>query len=1050
TPTETVIDPKIATRLGGSDQSNLNASKVTVISTGDFGVGGDNGVASFEQSLGGGGGTLFLKTKQADAAKIGSGLAPTAIAYQINMGGTNGVSNSGADIAGTSDGSILTTGFNSGGVLSQTVGGGGGHAIVDITAEAGALVGPIDIALGSDNGQGETGGNILRNQNGGITTTKDLSAGLQMQSIGGGGGSGSVVVKGDAVANLDLLLGAINTNNSIGGNVDLTRNGSVSTFGSQSQGISVQSIGGGGGRVVANVGSNLSTAKVVLGADPSFDNHGGAVSVNFTGDVAMAGNYSPGLVLQSIGAGGGQSYLKGFGNLTLDIGASDGSTGNGGMVDVINVGAIWTDQILSDGIVLQSIGGGGGYTITDLTASAVTVTKNTNNGGNGGNITFMQTGDIVVQGENSHGVIAQSLGGGGGVVDRILLDAAGGVGDAGSISLDIDGNVAATGNNGVGIFAQSRGSGTQGDIAIYLSSDKMLTFGTRGTGVLFSGGAENSLLNNAMIIGADGVLGLAARGEEGNEVIDNHGAFYGEFDLGTGDNQFTNHVGGLFAPGPVLNLGSASNLVTNNGVMMPGDMNSAQRSDLNGSFVQSTTGLTRTELDFMTGNQNVDGGKIDRVYVTGTVKLAGEIDVTLLNPQLVPTGRYHKTIFDADLGVTDDGMVLTTAPSVVITYDLTYPNPTQVVLDYNVDFSPDGANLGQNLEEVGNYFNRIQAVGSSPALADTVIKMLYDPTFEEYRKTLSQMGPDFYGELQANAIHRGERFGHLLASGGGHRIVENDYAMWFNYGTESGKHNSYLDYKRIDNSSDVFSVGFEKKIKENWIVGLGFTVEDHRSVGYGGQWQSEGDSRQLGLVLKHHQGNTEYAATLAYGWGQSDIERTGLVSSAFMANANRDLETFSGMLQVSHTFTTGEGYIRPTAGVGFTHLMADHAMETGAGALNLQLEEYDETHVWARLGVGLGRTFTLKSGNRINLHGDLGFQYYLTNGNTMARARLEGAPDGVDPMAVEIDLNKAHGYGSIGVEWMNRNGVSIGLDYSTILDSHSTVNRWDFGVRIPF
>ena len=169
-----------------------------------------------------------------------------------------------------------------------------------------------------------------------------------------------------------------------------------------------------------------------------------------------------------------------------------------------------------------------------------------------------------------------------------------------------------------------------------------------------------------------------------------------------------------------------------------------------------------------------------------------------------------------------------------------------------------------------------------------------------------------------------------------------------------------------------------------------------------------------------------------------------------MAKSNRDLETFSGMLQVSHTFTTDEGYIRPAAGVGFTHLMADKAMETGAGALNLQLQDYDETHVWARLGLEVGRTFNLKSGNRLNLHGDLGFQHYLTDGQTTARAGLEGAPAGVDPMAVEIDLNEAHGYGSIGLEVITPMGVSVGLDYSTILDSHSSVDRWDFSISIPF
>src|SRR5581483_7751153 len=112
--------------------------------------------------------------------------------------------------------------------------------------------------------------------------------------------------------------------------------------------------GGGGGRAVVDVStvpattnssgaaSSGSTATVGLGADPSFGNHGGNLDLRLAGDTVTLGDYSPGLVLQSIGAGGGQAYLSGLKSATINIGAADGSTGDGGNIQLSRTGAIKT------------------------------------------------------------------------------------------------------------------------------------------------------------------------------------------------------------------------------------------------------------------------------------------------------------------------------------------------------------------------------------------------------------------------------------------------------------------------------------------------------------------------------------------------------------------------------------------------------------------------------------------------------------------------------------------------------------------------------------
>ena len=148
-------------------------------------------------------------------------------------------------------------------------------------------------------------------------------------------------------------------------------------------------------------------------------------------DVSTSGDYAIGELIQSIGAGGGANYVIGGGNPTLNItlGATDGSTGNGGSIQLINQGDMRTAGDMSHGFVLQSIGGGGGLTLTDL--DAVTVNPSDNNGGNGGPISFTNVGDIYVSGEGGFGVLLQSLGGGGGFVDDAYFGSTGGAGMGG-------------------------------------------------------------------------------------------------------------------------------------------------------------------------------------------------------------------------------------------------------------------------------------------------------------------------------------------------------------------------------------------------------------------------------------------------------------------------------------------------------------------------------------------------------------------------------------------------------------------------------------------
>ena len=488
------------------------------------------------------------------------------------------------------------------------------------------------------------------------------------------------------------------------------------------------------------------------------------------------------------------------------------------------------------------------------------MSKSSDNSGNGGRIELNQVGDIVTEGDRSFAIIAQSLGGGGGLVDDVFADSAGGAGTAEEVVIDLDGSVAARGANSTAVFAQSRGSDGNGDISLELAAGRSIFAGVDGEAVRFSGGSQNSLVNRGQMSTEDSLTGSVLVGEEGNEQVDNFGSFLGQFALGGGEWIHQPYQGTL-TPGPELDLGLSSNRLLNDGTMTVGGEQNAQLTNLSGSFVQSSTGVTNSELDFDNGNAPRDGGDMDRLVMTVSLTW-GELNLTLVNPQLVPSGRFQKSVFNASEGVTDNGMQLVTAPSVVILYNLVYPSRTEAAVDYKVDFSPDEGNFSDNLNQVGDYVNRIQSAGSSPALADMVIRLLYIGDMPEYRFTLSQMGPDFYGELQADMLRRTERFSELLADGGGYSVVSDDILVWASYETERVSNRAYGDYKQNITTTDRNALGIQRKYGDTWVGGLGFAADRHQSSGYQGRWDADGDTRQVGVILKNQLEDAEFVSTL--------------------------------------------------------------------------------------------------------------------------------------------------------------------------------------------
>jgi len=249
------------------------------------------------------------------------------------------------------------------------------------------------------------------------------SAGVVAQSIAGGGGAGGINVSGaialstGTAGTASIGIGGFGGDGGKAGDVDLTRIGDTVTSGTDSDGVVAQSIGGGGGRGGINVAAGI--AGSTSGSTGAF-----------------------GFGLGGFGGGGGEA-----GNVTARVTGNVLATGNGGVVahaaQTINfLGFDFTFPAYrtiangSNGVIAQSVGGGGGQGGLNVTGQIALTSPGSSSasrvaslgiggfGGDGGNagtvdLTVKAPGtdrvQVVASGDERSAVIAQSLGGSGGV-----------------------------------------------------------------------------------------------------------------------------------------------------------------------------------------------------------------------------------------------------------------------------------------------------------------------------------------------------------------------------------------------------------------------------------------------------------------------------------------------------------------------------------------------------------------------------------------------------------------------------------------------------------
>jgi len=1004
--------------------------------------------------------------------------------FGIDVGGSGGVGAHGGAVDVVYAGKVSTRGDWADGIVAQSIGGGGGVGGT-ATASGSQVRANIDISVG---GRGGSGGDAqaitfyFDDNHDNLVSTEGYGAyGVLFQSIGGGGGQG-----GDGS---DQAQGTLTVGASGGGTGGVAGDGgsiltstsqgwlNVQTQGDDAPAVVLQSIGGGGGTAGAG---NSSAAKqedslavgIAVGGQGGLSGSGGDITVATGLAATTYGDRAYGMLSQSIGGGGGIGGAGSASNLAgVALGGRGGASGEGGKVNVVlNTGSrITTYGMGSHGVIAQSIGGGGGIAgdtsqpLQLLPDSWLPSAGATGGNGNGSEVVLSLDGVIAANGANAIGVVAQSLGGGGGLSG----DASGGfagstaatdnTGRGGNVAITQGGTVSAQGAGSTGIFAQSAGPEGSGDVTIVVNGSVYGGSGPMGNGVWISGDAANRLS-----IGIDGVVSASSGGTAvrydvaslqaanrlqrtsvpGNTTLSIHnaGTLSGNI-LCNGATGTANCITTNASTGTLRDASLYETHIVNEGLLSVGSHHGAGTLTINGDLRLASQGIVQTFVNF-------DEQRAPHLTVKGATHWEGTLKVlplTLLPDRTVTVatleGEVHgePAVFD----------------SPVINYDAVRIGREVQVKAASASFVSPQMLLQKSPRSVARHIQQSWDRGGSSALATlyAALDMASRESSNSYKNHLSDLSLGVAvvpgGQMQAGMARFNGAMMSCPSLQTSEALGKEQNCVWGQISGAKAHQDGTGGVSGFSLSSVGYQVGAQHEIKPNWFLGGSVAYQNSHLHGGDGRVSGTGDSGYAGAVLKHEDGPWSYSAAISGGYGNYDMERRVRIPGLF-SRANSTVDVYGGAirLRAARTFASEYIYWKPYVDLDMHYTYVPSYRES-RNAAHLDVDSSDQFVV--------GLSPTLEVGGRVPLNNGAMMRPYLYGGVSVlsqdeytVHARLQGAPVGSGSYRTSVPMGGIIGRLGAGLQVSNVKGLDFRLHYDGEFSSHVTSHRGLLKVMMPF
>ncbi|MBK1643743.1 hypothetical protein CKO25_03525 [Thiocapsa imhoffii] len=943
----------------------------------------------------------------------------------------------------TANGTISTAGILSHGILAQSIGGGGGNA----ATSAGSSSATMNLYLGAMGGSGGYGGDIQVYSND-IQTSGFSSHGIVAQSIGGGGGVGvasgvSRTVKTQLGSRKLDLQGQATLGSAGGGSaVTVQAFGEIQTSGSDSFGILAQSIGGGGGLAAAAQGNSQSASgqgaansiEVSLGAEAGGNMNAGTVGVTLqqNASIQTSGTRSFGIAAQSIGGGGGLFSGSVNSMKAVSLNTPDARDVNASPVRVtLDSGArIATAGDGAIGILTQSIGGSGGFA-ADATQTFFPVSGTPGGGGNSGRgfgygvtVNLASGSGITTSGGNAHGILAQSISGGGGIWDNGSGVSVGSLqGNSGTamvkpINITVGGDLTVTGNGAWGIYAQTQGvtASTTPPIQITIDAGASVAgTGTAGGAILMrsQAGGNQILLNGTL---------------EGN--VFNQSSIY-NYATTTPTSTLTNtsfntfitrdYVKGLqVINNGALNIGGTGRIqtttishgLTGSGIIRDVDIDQvggrSDQLDVGGTLAGGAAGPMQMSFNILSMKPGVEleilrAGTFDSAALTLIDPLA--YDFRLASP--TAPGGWHRlqadSRFAAALGSREANLV-----AVATHLDQAWGLGTTG----NVDSSaPWGA--GPAMDNLFTAFGQIKDRSSfdrqvDQLLSNTVLANMTMTVLDTFGLVNDAIGCRTFTETGA--------------------LQRESQCVWADLKVTKTNQDGQLGARGYDRNAFDLSIGGQLQLSETWFLSgaLAYQEADYKTQGR--QERLDATAASLSLALTYQLENWSFSAALGggQGWGDGTRRIDLLGAQPAIAFSSPGTQSLFARARVAYQWTQDNYYLKPSLDVDLIHVQVDAYRERGAGALNLAMDRTSETIVAATPTLELGARME-RDGMRIRPYGSLGLTLLSTD-ELSQRGRLLGTP-GTPTFEVVQTVPDVLGRLSLGAQIETDEGFGLSLQY---------------------
>ncbi|WP_284945011.1 autotransporter outer membrane beta-barrel domain-containing protein [Acidisoma cladoniae] len=1057
--------------VGGSGGVAGQGSTVTVANYAPIVTGGGSADGILAQSVGGGGGNGGDARGVAQILALlapGNPEAGKTFAVSVSIGGEGGASGNGGLVSVSNDAAITVSGANSRGIDAQSVGGGGGNG-GDLSANGSELLSflsfanfvtgkgsvyPVSINVGGSGGSSGSGGSVGVRNTASITASGTEDIAIEAQSVGGGGGDGGFGLPGR------VNVGGQGGSSGNGGAVTVDNSGTLVTTGDSAIGIMAESIGGGGGNggdTSSPISAPTSAVGFSIGGFGGSSGSGGSVGVVNTGDITTNRGYAPAIFAQSVGGGGGTG-----GNgvavlspkITLPGLGSNG--GNGGSVTVSNSAAIATAGTASYGIMAESVGGGGGVagaysvgleekdvplvTIPDLSFTFGSV--GTSAGGSGGNVSVNNSGTITVTGSGTVGILAQSVGGSGGLFG--LSDGAGflgslgfGSGTGGNVTLTQSGVVQALGTYDVGVLLQSMGPGGNGNIDATING-QILTDAPTSTAMVVSGGN-----NNTITIGTTGVISgqKALFTGSGNDTIDNSGTITGLINLGAGTNRLNNQAGGVLNTAATVDLGAGT--LINGGTILPGGGTALQTTTISGTLDNTSTGTLRISL----GDAGAVPGPVQssQIIVNGQTALSGKLVVAAIpgGALLVP-GTDTITLLTAANPLVDKSTGSSADAIITFLNKQTIGNSVQAQVQVN--YAVHGVRSNAAADSVANAITAIAEEETSVLPIDAaLVDMEQASTEAALEADYESFSPQAYAASRVAMTYAALGYNDLLFDGGaGARFrTQSDDGHVFWLDTSGGLYHSTAAATNFSQSGAGPSLGGVATLADGWKVGFGAGLH-YLTNSLNGYASGQGWLGDAGVTAGHSLGPIDAAVALSASAEGLQMNRSVAEGAGATATGSQTIAFATATGRLSHGFPVAGWEIRPLVEASVIGMDSPSFTESGAGALNLSVDGTTTAALRGTAAVALSGMVPI-FGIPVQSSLQIGASGWLAGGGATVTAAFQDVPAETPSVIGYAPDNGVMGDVGLKLSVATRGGVDLRLSYAGQFNAQTRIQ--DFGLE---